>query len=230
MSTAERKTTLLVLLSCLAVASWADDLPKLSYLQCVSAKSLNSRKFLIFPINQTDLQEPGPSACAKNCLQIDPNYYYFFVHIPASESRQIGPSFVNKLVCGCGTADSLRSVPELRDSLCNLPCPLSSNQTVDAVQLTGGGDSQVVEEIQPWYPEKPSANSQNKIRLLTVPGGVSGLKNPGQIRRKPPASHRTCGNGFGFLSVYEFLHNNGSANNTQFQSLAFLLALIFCWT
>lgn len=227
MSTTERKTTLLILLSCLVVASWADDSPKLSYLQCVSDSSLSnkkSQKVLVFPINQTDLEEPGPSACAKNCLQIKPTYYYFFVHVPAKGS----PNFINKLVCGCGNIDSLRSVPEQRDSLCNLPCPLGNNHTIDAVQLTGG-DSQVVED-QSWNPDKPNANSQNKIRLLTVPGGVAGLKNPGQIRRKPAASHRTCGNGHGFLSVYEFLQNNAWTNNNQFPSLLFLLALIFWWT
>lgn len=164
MATTERKTTFLILLvSYLVVVSSShqtvDYIP--SYLQCVNSNLLSLRKVLVFPMNQSDLEEPGPSACAKSCLQIKENYYYFFVHVPASGH------FVNKLVCGCGTVSALESVPELRDSLCNLPCPQSNNQTVDAVHLAGGG-SHIVEHIQPRYPVKPGANSQNKVRLVNV--------------------------------------------------------------
>lgn len=176
----------------------------------------------MFPLNQTDITVQGPLACAESCLEIDGTYVYFLVHVPASGS------FVNKLVCGCGYLGVLQSAPDVLDSSCNLPCPQGGNDTVDAVQLTGG--IQTTEEMAPRFPNKPSPSSHNKNRLLTVPGGVAGLKNPGQIRKRQPPSHRTCGNGHGLLSVYEFLQTNSANNSRQLRCLAILLALlILCW-
>lgn len=211
---------LLLVLSCLAQWSRIVALAELSYLQCVDERSLNMWKFLVFPMNQTDLNQPGPSACAENCVKINETYIYFLVHVPASGS------FINQLVCGCGTRSALLPIHELPDSLCNLPCPQGLNSTVefiDAARLTGGS----MATIEPWFPPRPNVTPQNKgPRFLALPGGVpAGQNNTSKRRRRPPATHRTCGDGHGLLSAYEFLQSS-SANNSQRKSLALLLMLV----
>ena len=217
MSTVVRDATFLLLLSCL-VCCWATQLIELSYLQCVDVNSLSPRKVLAFPFNQTDLTKPGPSACAESCLEIDEVYVYFLVHVPARGE------FANKLVCGCGIGGALVSTQELPDSQCNLPCPQGSNSTIDAVHLTGGPAES--EAAEPWFPDRHGATSTNKGRFLALPGGVSGLKNPGRIRKKPPANHRTCGNGHGLLSAYELLQTSSANNSQHLKGLVFWLLIL----
>lgn len=208
----------LVLFTCL-VCCWADQSLRLKYLQCVSYDSLSPRKVLVFPLNQTELKETGPYECAKSCLEIDSRYVFFMVHVPATGS------FSNQLVCGCGTERALDSAPELLDSSCNLPCPQGSNGTINAVQLSASGEGSSKKLSESWFPDKPSAPSTSKGRLLSLPSGVSGLKNPNQNRKRPSPDHRTCGNGHGLLSVYEFLKNS-SANNSQLKTLILVSILI----
>jgi len=213
MPTMARSRTLVLVLSCLAQWSWAVASPELSYLQCIHERSLKKQKFLVFPINQTDLNQPGPSACAESCVEINETYIYFLVHIPA-----IG-NFTNQLVCGCGNRGALPPIHS-PDSLCNLPCPQGMNSSVefiDVVHLTGGS----TETVEPWLPEHSKGP-----RFLALPGGVPATQNnTSQRRRRPPATHRTCGNGQGLLSVYEF-RTSSSANNSQLKSMALLLMLV----
>ncbi len=218
MSTVARETTFLLFLFSL-VWCRATELPELSYLQCVDFSSLSPRKVLVFPLNQTDLTKPGPTACAESCIEIDETYVYFLVHVPARGD------FTNKLVCGCGFAGIFVSVQELPDSLCNLPCPLGSNSTIDVVQLTGGSVESEATAMEPWFPDRQGATSTNKGRFLALPGGVSGLKNPGRVRKRPPATHRTCGDGRGFISAYEFFQTS-SANYSQLKNRVFWLLIL----
>ena len=215
MLTMARSRVLLLVLCFLAQWSWPAALAELSYLQCVNVRSLNQRKVLVFPMNQTDLNQPGPSACAETCVKINETYIYFLVHIPASGS------FTNQLVCGCGTKGAF-PIHELPDSSCNLPCPLGLNSSVefiDATRLTGG----LMATIEPWFPLSDGP------RFLALPGGVpAGQNNTSKRRRRPPATHRTCGNGHGLLSAYEFLRSS-SANNSQLKSLTLLLLMLVCY-
>lgn len=216
MPTMARSRTLFLVLSCLAQWwSWTVALPELSYLQCVNHRSINQQKALIFPMNQTDLNQPGPSACAESCVQINETYIYFMVHVPASGD------FTNQLVCGCGTRGALPLI-HVPDSSCNLPCPQGVNSSVefiDAVRLTGGSKAATVE---PWFPERSAGP-----RFLALPGGVPAKQNnTSKRRRKPPATHRTCGDGQGLLSAYEFLTSRSSANNSQLKSLLALLLML----
>lgn len=222
MLTAATNGSLLLALSCLVLRCWATESPELSYLQCVNMRSLSPRKVLVFPLNQIDLKQPGPSACAESCIQINDTYVYFLVHVPA------GGSFTNKLVCGCGNAAALQSVPLLPDSSCNLPCPLGRNSTdeyIDAVQMTGGSVATGV--MEPWFPDRPAVTSQSKgPRFLALPGGIPvSQKNTTKRRSRPPATHRTCGDGHGLLSAYEF-SRNGYARNSQLKIVALLVTLL----
>jgi hypothetical protein len=66
--------------------------------------------------------------------------------------------------------------------------------------------------IEPWCPFSDVPTGQN---------------NTSKRRRRPSSTHRTCGDGHGLLSAYEFLRSN-SANNNQLKSLLalFLLMLV----
>ena len=106
------------------------------------------------------------------------------------------------------TAD-ITSPPLRRRSYINLPCPLGSNSSVefiDAARLTGG----FLATIEPWFPFSDVPTGQN---------------NTSKRRRRPSSTHRTCGDGHGLLSAYEFLRSS-SANNNQLKSVALLLLML----
>lgn len=225
MRTAAMNTSLLFALSCLIFRCWATERSELSYLQCIHEKSLSLKKVLVFPLNQSDLIQPGPSACAESCIIIYDAHVYFFVHVPAKGS------FTNKLVCGCGKAAALLSVPLFPDSSCNLPCPQGKNSTdefIDAVHITGGAVTSKV--MEPWFPDRPDVTAQNKgPRFLALPGGIpAGQKNTTKRRIRPPATHRTCGDGQGLLSVYEFsLNSSASIGQLKIHQALFLTLLCY---
>lgn len=216
MSTTVRESALFLLVFCYLCKS--NQVPELSYLQCVNANSLNPKTVLIFPLNQTELTQPGYLECTWNCVEIDINYVYFFVHVPASGI------FTNQLVCGCGTSKALLSVPDLPDSSCNLPCPQGVNATIDAVYLTGGSNNKS-EVIEPWLLGRPGVTSApSKGRFFNPSEGVASTQ--GKRRHRPPGHLRTCGDGHGLISVYEFRLNGSTSTKISIGTLVLSLLLL----
>jgi len=186
-----------------------------SYLQCVNVTSLDLRTMLMFPLIQSELDRPGPSACAKNCSSIDRNYIFFLVHIP------VFGQFADKLVCGCGNAKSLDHAPFISDSLCDLPCPLGNGSVVNASQLNSGSPSQEV--IDPWLPRRPGEQQQNETTRFFGRKGTVGEVNQ---RRTYSSTVLTCGNGRGLLSAYQVTLKSSANVNRSLSILLLFLPIL----
>jgi hypothetical protein len=173
---------------------------------------------LIFPLSQSELDRPGPSACAANCTSIDSNYIFFLVHVPVSGQ------FANKLVCGCGNAKSLDYAPFISDSLCDLPCPLGNGSVVNATssQLSSGSTNQ--ELVDPWLPRRPGEQQQHNetMRFFGRKGTV------GEVNRRRPSitTTLTCGNGRGLLSAYQVALKSSANVNISLSTLLLFLPFL----
>lgn len=212
---------LLLLLAASGSATEESDQIVVSYLQCVNVQSLDLRTMFLFPLNQSELDRPGPSACAANCTEIDPNYTYFLVHVPAKGQ------FTNKLVCGCGYAKALDNIPFLPDKLCHLPCPLGNGSSVvNAIQLSNGKPSQQV--IDPWLPSRPGEQQQQHNDTARFFGGktVNEGGTTSNRRRTYSSTLMTCGNGLGFVSAYQVMGLASSLSPAQLLFLVFLPILL----